>query len=156
MTSINEIVRLEMTPINKTETPKLQGFYVKGFKGHGRRKTGFLVSGVRAINIEQLRPRRVRTRITWGPENQSFEVEEHISMAMRRAGSILNFKVPFDESKKPETIRGRVDLSKNSFEGESISLQWQQEKITLKSAKEKDFTCRLKRKQRTIEISLEE
>ncbi|MHA2270565.1 MAG: hypothetical protein ACXACI_01795 [Candidatus Hodarchaeales archaeon] len=156
MTSISDIARLEMAPVVETETPNLQGFYVKGFKGQGRRKTGFLVSGVRSINVEQLRPRRVRTRIMWGPENQSFEVEEHVSMAMRRAGSILSFKVPFDESKEPITIRGRVDLSKNGFEGESISLQWQQDKIILKASQEKNFTCRLKRKQRTIEITLEE
>ncbi len=156
VTSINEINRLEMTPVVETSTPNLQGLYVKGFKGQGRRKTGFLVSGVRTINVEQLRPRRVRTRITWGPENSSFEVEEHISMAMRRAGSILNFKVPFDKEKDPVLIRGRVDLSKRSFEGESIALQWQQEKIVLKSSQEKTFTCRLKRKQRTIEITLED
>lgn len=156
MTSISEITRLELAPILETETPNLQGFYVKGFKGQGRKKTGFLVSGVRTINVEQLRPRRVRTRIIWGAESQSFELEEHISMAMRRAGSILSFKVPFENSKEPVVIRGRVDLSKKSFEGESISLQWQQEKIVLKSAHDRSFTCRLKRKQRTIEITLEE
>jgi hypothetical protein len=156
VTSISEITRLEMAPIVETATPNLQGFYVKGFKGQGRRKTGFLVSGVRAINVEQLRPRRVRTRIMWGAENQSFELEEHVSMAMRRAGSILSFKIPFDDSKEPVVIRGRVDLSKNSFDGESISLQWQKDKIVLKSSQDKNFTCRLRRRQRTIEITLEE
>ena len=63
MTVVEEISKIELLPVVETTSPKLQGFFVKAFKRHNRKKTGFLINSIRLFNIEQQGPKRVRTRI---------------------------------------------------------------------------------------------
>lgn len=158
MTVVEEISKIELLPVVETTSPKLQGFYVKAFKRHNRKKTGFLINSIRSFNIEQQGPKRVRTRITWIPEKNSFEVEEHSSLAVRRGASIVLFQVRFDDnfSHEPVYMRGKPSIVKNTFKGKSIELIWSAEGIIiLRSIENKNLICKLKRKQKVIDILIE-
>ncbi|UCG90080.1 MAG: hypothetical protein JSU57_06355, partial [Candidatus Heimdallarchaeota archaeon] len=75
MTRIDEVKKIEIYPIIDVESH----LNVKGLKDEdGRNKTGFFITGMRFINIEQPEPRRIRARISWNVENQAIEVEENV------------------------------------------------------------------------------
>lgn len=163
MTTVADINKLEVQPVPAEEvsSPSFAGFYIRAFKRHNRRTTGFLVSGIRSVHIEQPRPKRVRTRISWQPDGESFEVEEHVSMAMRRSASITTFSVNF-KTLEFSILRGNPQITKNSFRGKSIELSWTvsssptDQIFVLRPSQGKSLTCRLRRKQKTIEIEVEE
>ena len=177
MTTVEEIGRLELTPVTETETANLQGFYVRAFKRHTpRKRTGFLVSGIRVILVEQPRPKRIRTRISWSGDNNTFEVEEHVSMAMRRSSSISVFMVKFGDT-DAEIIRGKPIITASGsngqsvFKGKSVEMSWGKPTsvdkdlqdvlpsdyvVILKPTQSRTFSCRLRTKQRSIEINLED
>ncbi|MHA2362452.1 MAG: hypothetical protein ACXAC7_00745 [Candidatus Hodarchaeales archaeon] len=158
MTVVEEISRIEMQPVVETTTPKLQGFFIRAYKRHNRKKTGFLINAIRALNIEQQGPKRVRTRLTWLQDKGAFEVEEHSSLAVRRGASIVLFQIRFDEdfSKEPIYMRGKPNIIKNTFKGKSIELAWGADGlINLKSVENKNLICKLKRKQKVIDILIE-
>ena len=158
MTVVEEISKIELLPVVETTSPKLQGFFVKAFKRHNRKKTGFLINSIRLFNIEQQGPKRVRTRISWIQDKNAFEVEEHSSLAVRRGASIVLFQVRFDDNyvHEPIYMRGKPSIVKNTFKGKSIELVWGQEnKIVLRSIENKNLICKLKRKQKVIDILIE-
>ena len=158
MTVVEEISRVEMLPVTETTSPKLQGFFIRAYKRHNRKKTGFLVNAIRALNIEQQGPKRVRTRITWLQDKNTFEVEEHSSLAVRRGASILLFQIQCDDeyTKEPIYLRGKPNIVNNRFQGKSIELSWGTEgNIVLKSIENKNFICKLKKKQKIIDILIE-
>lgn len=159
MTVVEEISRVELLPVVDTTSPKLQGFFIRAYKRHNRKKTGFLINAIRALNIEQQGPKRVRTRLTWLQDKNAFEVEEHSSLAVRRGASIILFQIYFDDnySKEPVYMRGKPNIIKNTFKGKSIELSWgaQDGLINLKSIENKNLICKLKRKQKVIDILIE-
>lgn len=158
MTVIEEISKIEMIPVTETTSTKLQGFFIKAFKRHNRKKTGFLINAIRALNIEQQGPKRVRTRLTWLQDKNAFEVEEHSSLAVRRGASIVLFQIRFDDnfSKEPVYMRGKPNIVKNTFKGKSIELTWGADgMIILRSIEGKNLICKLKRKQKVIDILIE-
>ena len=53
MTVVEEIASIEMLPVVETTSPRLQGFFIKAYKRHNRKKTGFLINSIRALNIEK-------------------------------------------------------------------------------------------------------
>ena len=101
--------------------------------------------------------KRVRTRITWLTEKNAFEVEEHSSLAVRRGASIVLFQVRFDDFEaEPVYMRGKPNIIKQTFKGKSVELQWGQDGIiVLKSVENKNLICKLKRKQKIIDILIE-
>lgn len=159
MTVVEEISKIELLPVVDTTSPKLQGFYVKAFKRHNRKKTGFLINSIRSFNIEQQGPKRVRTRITWIPDKNCFEVEEHSSLAVRRGASIVLFQVRFDDNfiHEPVYMRGKPSIVKNTFKGKSIELTWGLDGgvVILRSIENKNLICKLKRKQKVIDILID-
>lgn len=158
MTVVEEISKIELLPVVETTSPKLQGFFVKAFKRHNRKKTGFLINSIRLFNIEQQGPKRVRTRISWIQDKNAFEVEEHSSLAVRRGASIVLFQVRFDDdyAHEPIYMRGKPSIVKNTFKGKSIELVWGQDNmIVLRSIENKNLICKLKRKQKVIDILIE-
>ncbi|OLS22987.1 MAG: hypothetical protein HeimC3_26840 [Candidatus Heimdallarchaeota archaeon LC_3] len=157
MTVVEEIATIEMLPVVETTSPRLQGFFIKAYKRHNRKKTGFLINSIRALNIEQQGPKRVRTRITWLTEKNAFEIEEHSSLAVRRGASIVLFQVRFDDFEaEPVYMRGKPNIIKQTFKGKSVELSWGQDGIiVLKSVENKNLICKLKRKQKIIDILIE-
>ena len=158
MTVVEEIANIEMLPVVDTTNLRLAGFFVKAYKRHNRKKTGFLINSIRAINIEQQGPKRVRTRLTWLTEKKAFEVEEHSSLAVRRGASIVLFQVRFDDwESDPIFMRGKPNIVGNkTFKGKSIELTWGIDGIiVLKSVENKNLICKLKRKQKIIDILIE-
>ena len=158
MTVVEEISRVELQPVVETTSPKLQGFFIRAYKRHNRKKIGFLLNAVRALNIEQQGPKRVRTRLTWLQDKNAFEVEEHSSLAVRRGASIILFQIRFDDnfSREPVFIRGKPNIIKNTFKGKSIEISWGADGIiNLKSVENKNLICKLKKKQKIIDILIE-
>ena len=157
MSVVEGLSSIEMVPVIVTVSPRLHGFFVKAYKRHNRKKTGFLINSIRALNIEQQGPKRVRTRLTWLTEKHSFEVEEHSSLAVRRGASIVLFQVRFDDfNAEPIYMRGKPNIIKQTFKGKSIELSWGQDGIIiLKSVENKNLICKLKRKQKIIDILIE-
>ncbi|MHA2296149.1 MAG: hypothetical protein ACXAEU_14130 [Candidatus Hodarchaeales archaeon] len=162
MTLVEEILKIELLPVTEPKLPKLQGFFVKAYKRSTRKKTGFLINSVRSLNIEQLGSKRVRTRISWLLDRKSMEIEEHSTQAQRRAASIVLFHIKFDELNTPQILRGKPQIMKNTFRGKTVEISWlpqpQSEKtviIVIKSVDNKNFACKLKRKQKIIDIQIE-
>ena len=88
----------------------------------------------------------------------AFEVEEHSSLAVRRGASIVLFQVRFDDdyTHEPIYMRGKPSIVKNTFKGKSIELVWGQDNmIVLRSIENKNLICKLKRKQKVIDILIE-
>ena len=90
MTRIDEIKKIELYPIVGTESH----LNAKGLKDEdGRNRTGFFITGMRFINIEQPEPRRIRARISWNVETQAIEVEENVSSMMKRGIALSVFSL---------------------------------------------------------------
>ena len=161
MTLVEEILKIELIPVAEPVLPKLQGFFVKAYKRSTRKKTGFLINSIRSLNIEQLGSKRVRTRISWLLDRKAMEIEEHSTQAQRRAASIILFHIKFDDLSNPQILRGKPQITKNTFRGKTVEISWlpqaQSDKtvITIKSVDNKNMSTRLKRKQRIIDIQIE-
>jgi len=161
MVLIGDIHRIELVPVTETESPELQGFHVTGFKRSTRRKTGFLINSIRSMNIEQSGALKVRTRISWIPDKKVMEIEEQSARARRMEASIILFRVNFDDLDKPRILEGKPWIVKNAFRGKSIEINWSPRAngdstiITVKSVDNRNFSCKLDRKVKTIDVQIE-
>ncbi len=114
MTRIDEVKTIEIYPIIDIESH----LNVKGLKDEdGRNRTGFFITGMRFLNIEQPEPRRIRARISWNVENQAIEVEENVSSMMKRgiALSVFFLRVKKGDSEfefqEPVIVRGNPEIT---------------------------------------------
>jgi hypothetical protein len=159
MTRIDEIKMIEIFPIIGDESH----LNVKGLKDEdGRNRTGFFITGMRFINVEQPEPRRIRARITWNAENQAIEVEENVSSVMKRgiALSVFFLKIKKGEEgfefQDPVTVRGNPEFSDQTFEGTSISCSWSSNPLMLElySTEGRFLSAKLRTKQQIIEVRI--
>ena len=159
MTRIDEIKRIEIFPIIGEESH----LNVKGLKDEdGRNRSGFFITGMRYINVEQPEPRRIRARITWNAENNSIEIEENVSSVMKRgiALSVFYLKIKKGEEGfeflEPVTVRGNPEFSDQSFEGASIKCSWTSNPLMLElsSTEGRFLSSKLRTKQQIIEVKI--
>jgi hypothetical protein len=159
MTRIDEIKKIEIYPIIGTDSH----LNVKGLKDEdGRHRTGFFITGMRFINIEQPEPRRIRARITWNTENQSIEVEENVSSMMKRGIALSVFFLRIKEGEnglefqEPVTVRGNPEFSEKSFEGASIRCSWSNNPLMfeLSSTEGRFLSSKLRTKQQIVEVRI--
>ena len=159
MTKIDEIKKIEIYPIIGEESH----LNVKGLKDEdGRNRTGFFITGMQYINVEQPEPRRIRARISWNAENQALEIEENVSSVMKRgiALSVFFLKVKKGEEdyefQDPITVRGNPEFSDQSFEGASIKCSWSSNPlmIDLSSSEGRFLSTKLRTKQQIIEVRI--
>ena len=158
MTVVADISSIEMLPVTETTAPQLQGFFLRAYKRQKRKKIGFLLNAIRAVRIEQPGPNRIRTQITWLQGKNAFEVEEQSSRAGQRGRTTILFQIRCEEnfSKDPIYLQGKPNITKNKFQCKSIEIIWGIEGlISLKSIEKKDLICNLKKKQKTIDILIE-
>ncbi len=162
MTVVEYISKLDLLPVIDVEDPALAGLFVKAHKTpESKRSTGFLISGIRFLQIERPRPRRVRTRISWGGQNDgTLEIEENGTVLMRRNASILVFQLPYDKEKQeyadPLIIRGNATFEDHKFVGRGLEISWEGNMVSVTPNGDRVMTCKIKRKQKSIEITLEE
>lgn len=158
MTRIEEIKKLELFPIIGQESH----LNVKGLKeDEGKDKTGFFITGMRFINIEQSGPRRIRSRIAWN-DKPSLQVEENVSSVMRRGIALSVFDLKLKKVKdqyefeEAVPIRGNPDIKDNTFEGVSIKCEWSNNPpmIEISSTEGRFLSCRLRTKQQIIEVKI--
>ncbi|MFW9854065.1 MAG: hypothetical protein ACFFFG_03365 [Candidatus Thorarchaeota archaeon] len=162
MTQIDEVKKIEIYPIIEPNESHLN---VKGLKDDdgGRDRTGFFITGMKFISIEQPEPRRIRARISWHSDNKQIEVEENVSSMMRRgiALSVFYLRIKKGESgllefQNPVTMRGNPEFSDRSFEGASIRCSWSNNPLMLElsSAEGRFLSSRIRTKQQTVEIRI--
>jgi hypothetical protein len=160
MTKIDEIKKIEIYPIIGDESH----LNVKGLKDEdGRNRTGFFITGMQYINVEQPEPRRIRARISWNAENQAVEIEENVSSVMKRgiALSVFFLKIKKGaeegyEFQEPTTVRGNPEFSDQTFEGASIRCSWTSNPlmIELSSTEGRFLSSKLRTKQQIIEVRI--
>ena len=159
MTRIDEIKKIELYPIIGTESH----LNVKGLKDEdGRNRTGFFITGMRFLNIEQPEPRRIRARISWNAENQAIEVEEHVSSMMKRGIALSVFFLRVSESEDgfefqdPVVVRGNPECKDRSFEGASIRCTWTNNPLMMElcSSEGRFLSSNLRTKQQIIEVKI--
>ncbi len=159
MTRIDEIKKIELFPIIGLESH----LNVKGLKDEdGRNRTGFFITGMRFINIEQPEPRRIRARISWNAENQAIEVEENVSSMMKRGIALSVFSLRIIEGEEgykfqePVIIRGNPEFSDRSFEGASIKCSWSNNPLMLEvsSTEGRFLSSKLRTKQQIVEVRI--
>jgi hypothetical protein len=159
MTRIDEIKKIELYPIIGTESH----LNVKGLKDEdGRNRTGFFITGMRFINVEQPEPRRIRARLSWNAENQAIEVEENVSSMMKRGIALSVFILRIQESDKglefqePVIVRGNPEFGERSFEGASIRCTWNNNPLMMEvsSTEGRFLSSKLRTKQQIIEVRI--
>ncbi|MHA2225995.1 MAG: hypothetical protein ACXAC8_12365 [Candidatus Hodarchaeales archaeon] len=159
MTRIDEVKKIEIYPIIEVESH----LNVKGLKDEdGRNRTGFFITGMRFINIEQPEPRRIRARISWNIENQAIEVEENVSSMMKRgiALSVFFLQIKKVEEKlefqDPVIVRGNPEFNDQIFEGASIRCSWSNNPLMmeLSSTEGRFLSSKLRTKQKIIEVRI--
>ncbi|MHA2346405.1 MAG: hypothetical protein ACXACP_06780 [Candidatus Hodarchaeales archaeon] len=159
MTRIDEIKKIEIFPIIGDESH----LNVKGLKDEdGRNRTGFFITGMRYINVEQPEPRRIRARITWNAENNSVEIEENVSSVMKRGIALSVFYLKINEVEEgfefldPVTVRGNPEFTDQSFEGASIKCSWTSNPLMLElsSTEGRFLSSKLRTKQQIIEVRI--
>ena len=159
MTRIDEIKKIEIFPIIGEESH----LNVKGLKDEdGRNRTGFFITGMRYINVEQPEPRRIRARITWNAENNSIEIEENVSSVMKRGIALSVFYLKIKQGEEgfeflePVTVRGNPEFSDQSFEGASIKCSWTSNPLMLElsSTEGRFLSSKLRTKQQIIEVKI--
>ncbi|MHA1228563.1 MAG: hypothetical protein ACTSR2_11250 [Candidatus Hodarchaeales archaeon] len=159
MTRIDEIKKIELYPIVGAESH----LNVKGLKDEdGRNRTGFFITGMRFINIEQPEPRRIRARISWNVDNQAIEIEENVSSMMRRGIALSVFSLALKEGEtglefqEPVTIRGNPEFSDKTFEGASIRCAWSNNPLMLElsSSEGRFLSAKLRTKQKIVEVRI--
>ncbi len=159
MTRIDEIKKIEIYPIIGEESH----LNVKGLKDEdGRNRTGFFITGMRYINVEQPEPRRIRARITWNTENNSIEIEENVSSVMKRGIALSVFYLRIQkveegfEFLEPITVRGNPEFTDQSFEGASIKCSWTSNPLMLElsSTEGRFLSSKLRTKQQIIEVRI--
>lgn len=159
MTRIDEIKKIEIYPIIGEESH----LNVKGLKDEdGRNRTGFFITGMRYINVEQPEPRRIRARITWNAENSSIEIEENVSSVMKRGIALSVFYLKIKEGEEgfeflePVTVRGNPEFTDQSFEGASIKCSWTSNPLMLElsSTEGRFLSSKLRTKQQIIEVRI--
>ncbi|MHA1995640.1 MAG: hypothetical protein ACW97Z_13930 [Candidatus Hodarchaeales archaeon] len=159
MTRIDEIKKIEIFPIIGDESH----LNVKGLKDEdGRNRTGFFITGMRFINVEQPEPRRIRARITWNAENQAVEIEENVSSVMKRGIALSVFFLKIKEGEEgfefqdPVTVRGNPEFTDQTFEGTSINCAWSSNPLMLElsSTEGRFLSAKLRTKQQIIEVRI--
>ncbi|WP_455140725.1 hypothetical protein [Candidatus Hodarchaeum mangrovi] len=159
MTRIDEIKKIELYPIIGTDSH----LNVKGLKDEdGRNRTGFFITGMRFINIEQPEPRRIRARISWNIENQAIEIEENVSSMMKRGIALSVFSIGIKEGEsglefqEPVIIRGNPEFTDHSFEGTSIRCSWMDSPLMLElsSSEGRFLSTKLRTKQQIVEVRI--
>ncbi|MHA1972140.1 MAG: hypothetical protein ACTSW1_04035 [Candidatus Hodarchaeales archaeon] len=159
MTRIDEIKKIELYPIVGAESH----LNVKGLKDEdGRNRTGFFITGMRFINIEQPEPRRIRARISWNVDNQAIEIEENVSSMMRRGIALSVFSLNLKEGEnglefqEPVTIRGNPEFTDKTFEGASIRCAWSNNPLMLElsSSEGRFLSAKLRTKQKIVEVRI--
>jgi len=159
MTRIDEIKKIEIFPIIGDESH----LNVKGLKDEdGRNRTGFFITGMRFINVEQPEPRRIRARITWNAENQAIEIEENVSSVMKRGIALSVFFLKMKEGDEgfefqdPVTVRGNPEFTDQTFEGTSINVSWSSNPLMLElsSTEGRFLSAKLRTKQQIIEVRI--
>ena len=159
MTRIDEIKKIELFPIIGLESH----LNVKGLKDEdGRNRTGFFITGMRFINIEQPEPRRIRARISWNVENQSIEIEENVSSMMKRGIALSVFSLRIVEGEEghkfqePVIIRGNPEFADRTFEGASIKCSWSNNPLMLEvsSTEGRFLSSKLRTKQQIVEVRI--
>lgn len=160
MTRIDEVKKIEIYPIIGTESH----LNVKGLKDEdsGRNRTGFFITGMRFLNIEQPEPRRIRARISWNVENQAIEVEENVSSMMKRgiALSVFFLHIKKGESgyefQEPVIVRGNPEFTERTFEGASIRCSWGNNPLMmeLSSTEGRFLSSKLRTKQHIVEVRI--
>jgi hypothetical protein len=159
MTRIDEVKKIELYPIIGVESH----LNVKGLKDEdGRNRTGFFITGMRFLNIEQPEPRRIRARISWNVENQAIEVEEHVSSMMKRGIALSVFFLRIIEGEDgyefqdPVVVRGNPEFKDRFFEGASIRCTWSNNPLMmeLSSSEGRFLSSNLRTKQQIIEVKI--
>ena len=159
MTRIDEVKKIEIYPIIGVESH----LNVKGLKDeNGRNRTGFFITGMRFLNIEQPEPRRIRARISWNVENQAIEVEENVSSMMKRgiALSVFFMQIQKGESgyefQDPVIVRGNPEFTERTFEGASIRCSWTNNPLMLElsSTEGRFLSSNLRTKQQIVEVRI--
>jgi len=159
MTRIDEVKKIEIYPIIDVESH----LNVKGLKDEdGRNRTGFFITGMRFINIEQPEPRRIRARISWNVENQAIEVEENVSSMMKRGIALSVFFLQIKkggngfEFQEPVIVRGNPEISERIFEGASIRCAWMNNPLMmeLSSVEGRFLSSNLRTKQQIVEVRI--
>lgn len=172
---IDEISKLEISPVQNAKDRSLQGFLVKGFKRKKKKKsTGFIVN--RIIQIQADSPatstEHVKTTLRWLIDENIFEIEERIWQPTKRQPKISQYRLGldnfdftrFDFSESEDSIEIGTDSSSadleppyakdNKFVGKLIELSWNKDRIHLRSTRKNLFKCTLKRKDRSILITI--
>lgn len=159
MTRIDEVKKIEIYPIIGVESH----LNVKGLKDEdGRNRTGFFITGMRFLNIEQPEPRRIRARISWNVENQAIEVEENVSSMMKRGIALSVFYIQIQEGdggyefQDPVIVRGNPEFSERTFEGASIRCSWTNNPLMmeLSSTEGRFLSSNLRTKQQIVEVRI--
>ena len=159
MTRIDEIKKIELYPIIGEESH----LNVKGLKDEdGRNRTGFFITGMRFINVEQPEPRRIRARISWNAEKQAIEIEENVSNVMKRGIALSVFYLQVKEGEDglefqdPVIVRGNPEFTDQQFEGASIRCSWSKDPLMLElsSTEGRFLSSKLRTKQQIIEVRI--
>ncbi len=159
MTRIDEIKKIEIFPVIGAESH----LNVKGLKDEdGKNRTGFFITGMRIINVEQPEPRRIRARISWNVESQAIEVEENVSSMMKRGIALSVFFLKIKEGKEgfefqePVTVRGNPEFGEKTFEGASIRCSWSNIPLMfeLSSTEGRFLSSNLRTRQQIIEVRI--
>ena len=159
LTRIDEVKKIEIYPIIGVESH----LNVKGLKDEdGRNRTGFFITGMRFINIEQPEPRRIRARISWNVENQAIEVEENVSSMMKRGIALSVFYIQVQkgddgfEFQDPVVVRGNPEFTERTFEGVSIRCSWTNNPLMmeLSSTEGRFLSSNLRTKQQIVEVRI--
>jgi hypothetical protein len=154
---VEEIIKIELYPVMSADLPLLQGFFAKAFKTKPfRNEIGFLANCIRSVTIEKKSHNRIRTQLNWLSNEDRMELEERSIHS--RAISINQFQIKFHDLDNPVIIKGQPLIAKNTFRGKLVDVNWfhhkQKERtiITIKRSDNKVFSCKLKLKQKTIDI----
>ncbi len=159
LTRIDEVKKIEIYPIIGVESH----LNVKGLKDEdGRNRTGFFITGMRFLNIEQPEPRRIRARISWNVENQAIEVEENVSSMMKRGIALSVFYIQIQkgdggyEFQDPVIVRGNPEFLERTFEGASIRCSWTNNPLMmeLSSTEGRFLSSNLRTKQQIVEVRI--
>lgn len=156
MVVINSIIFLELVPVSETESPELQGFFIRARKDHPGKKTGFLLNAVRHVELYH-RPSKTRTIIKW-LSDRLMEIEEYHPGTKRHP---FLFRIDFSDASS-HVGRGKPWIAGNAFHGKTVIIDWSKRDatgrnvISVRSAKNHLFSCTINRKAKTIDIQLED
>ncbi|MFX1514152.1 MAG: hypothetical protein ACFFCQ_16365 [Promethearchaeota archaeon] len=152
MPVISHISRMKVTPY--TEVPHaVRGFYVKGSKGSRGQKIGFLVSGIRYIEIEGSSDHgKDKCRINF-LEDAIIEVEDRI-YSLGKLSQVILFRLDNDTN-QPSLVRGRPKFLKHGYEGKLTLITWKEMGTVVVKPLSGTFACDLNQKRKIISARIE-